>query len=217
VPASRSCSTSAGRSGGYGSDITRTLWVTGGDDASGPDETYRHLFAVLRSAQERATQAVRPGVSCESIDAAARDVITAEGYGDAFIHRTGHGIGLEGHEEPYLVAGNAEALGEGTAFSVEPGIYLEGRYGARIEDIVVCGPHGPIPLNTTSRELPRRRRLRPPGGPGEPETVQAGVSSPEEVGRTGHESNRTEMTSTFTRWSPTARPSRDVTPARRGR
>jgi len=142
-----------GTLGGYGSDITRTLWVTGGDDANGPDETFRHLFAVLRSAQERATQAVRPGVACESIDAAARDVITAEGYGEAFIHRTGHGIGLEGHEEPYLVAGNDEPMGEGTAFSVEPGIYLEGRYGARIEDIVVCGPHGPIPLNTTSREL----------------------------------------------------------------
>jgi Xaa-Pro aminopeptidase len=142
-----------GTLGGYGSDITRTLWVTGGDDANEPDETYRHLFAVLRSAQERATQAVRPGVACESIDAAARNVITAEGYGEAFIHRTGHGIGLEGHEEPYLVAGNDEPMGEGTAFSVEPGIYLEGRYGARIEDIVVCGPHGPIPLNTTSREL----------------------------------------------------------------
>jgi Xaa-Pro aminopeptidase len=142
-----------GTLGGYGSDITRTLWVTGGDDANGPDATYRHLFAVLRSAQERATQSVRPGVACESIDAAARDVITAEGYGEAFIHRTGHGIGLEGHEEPYLVAGNGEVLGQGTAFSVEPGIYLEGRYGARIEDIVVCGPNGPIPLNTTSREL----------------------------------------------------------------
>jgi Xaa-Pro aminopeptidase len=139
--------------GGYASDITRTLWVTGGDPANGPDEAYRHLFAVLRSAQEIATQAVRPGIACEAIDAAARDVIGGEGYGEAFIHRTGHGIGLEGHEEPYLVSGNDEPLAEGMAFSVEPGIYLEGRYGARIEDIVVCGAGGPISLNTTDRDL----------------------------------------------------------------
>jgi Xaa-Pro aminopeptidase len=111
------------------------------------------MFAVLRTAQGTATRAVRPGVACEAIDAAARDVITAEGYGEAFIHRTGHGIGLEGHEEPYLVTGNGEPLGEGMAFSVEPGIYLAGRYGARIEDIVVCGPNGPIPLNEADRDL----------------------------------------------------------------
>ena len=139
--------------GGYGSDITRTLWVTGGDPANGPDEEYRHLFAVLRTAQEIATRAVRPGVACEAIDAAARDVIAGEGYGEAFIHRTGHGIGLEGHEEPYLVSGNDEPLGQGMAFSIEPGIYLAGRYGARIEDIVVCGPDGPIPLNEANRDL----------------------------------------------------------------
>jgi Xaa-Pro aminopeptidase len=142
-----------GTLGGYGSDITRTLWVTGGDTANGPDEEYRHLFAVLRTAQETATRAVRPGIACEAIDAAARNVIAAEGYGEAFIHRTGHGIGLEGHEEPYLVSGNAERLGEGMAFSIEPGIYLGGRYGARIEDIVVCGPDGPIPLNEAPRDL----------------------------------------------------------------
>ncbi|HEX5015180.1 MAG TPA: Xaa-Pro peptidase family protein [Candidatus Limnocylindrales bacterium] len=142
-----------GMLGGYASDTTRTLWVTGGDPANGPDEAYRHLFSVLRSAQEIGTRAVRPGVSCEAIDSAARDVIAGEGYGEAFIHRTGHGIGLEGHEEPYLVSGNDEPLVEGMAFSVEPGIYLEGRYGARIEDIVVCGADGPIPLNTSDRDL----------------------------------------------------------------
>ena len=142
-----------GTLGGYGSDITRTLWVTGGDPANGPDDEYRHLYAVLHAAQARATNVVRPGIACEAVDAAAREVIAAEGYGEQFIHRTGHGIGLEGHEEPYLVAGNDEPLGEGMAFSIEPGIYLEGRYGARIEDIVLCGADGPIPLNTTGRDL----------------------------------------------------------------
>jgi Xaa-Pro aminopeptidase len=142
-----------GTLGGYGSDITRTIWVTGGDPANGPDEEFRHLFSVLFAAQEKATKAVRPGVACEAIDAAARDLIEAEGYGEAFFHRTGHGIGLEAHEDPYLVAGNDEPLGEGMAFSVEPGIYLTGRYGARIEDIVVCGPDGPIVLNQAPRDL----------------------------------------------------------------
>jgi Xaa-Pro aminopeptidase len=142
-----------GTLGGYGSDITRTLWVTGGDAAKGPDEEFRHLFGVLHAAQEKATRAVRPGLACEAVDTAARDVIDAEGYGEAFFHRTGHGIGLEGHEDPYLVAGNTEPLAEGMAFSVEPGIYLAGRYGARIEDIVVCGPDGPIALNEAPREL----------------------------------------------------------------
>jgi Xaa-Pro aminopeptidase len=142
-----------GTLGGYGSDITRTLWVTGGDPQNGPGEEYRHLYAVLHAAQAHATNVVRPGIACEAVDAAAREIVAAEGYGEAFLHRTGHGIGLEGHEEPYLVAGNDEPLGEGMAFSVEPGIYLEGRYGARIEDIVLCGPDGPIPLNTTGRDL----------------------------------------------------------------
>ena len=138
---------------GYGSDITRTLWVTGGDPAKGPDEPFRHLFGVLHGAQAAATRAVRPGVTPEAVDAAARRPIEAEGYGEAFFHRTGHGIGLEGHEDPYIVAGNADPLREGMAFSVEPGIYLVGEYGARIEDIVVCGPDGPIALNEAPREM----------------------------------------------------------------
>ncbi len=142
-----------GTVGGYGSDITRTLWVTGGDPARGPDERFRHLFNVLHHAQAAGTAAVRPGVACEAIDGAARRPIEAEGYGDAFFHRTGHGIGLEGHEDPYLVAGNDLPLAPGMAFSVEPGIYLPGEYGARIEDIVVCGPDGPVVLNEAPREL----------------------------------------------------------------
>ena len=138
---------------GYGSDITRTLWVTGGDPTKGPDEAFRHLFGVLHVAQAAATQAVRPGLPCEAVDAAARRPIEAEGYGEAFFHRTGHGIGLEEHEAPYMIARNAEPLQAGMAFSVEPGIYLVGRYGARIEDIVVCAADGPVTLNDAPREL----------------------------------------------------------------
>lgn len=142
-----------GSLGGYNSDVTRTLWVTGGDPAKGPDERFRHLFAVLSGAQAAARRAVRPGIPCEGVDSAARGPIDAEGYGEAFFHRTGHGIGIEGHEEPYIIGGNGEPLREGMAFSVEPGIYLPGTYGARIEDTVVCGPDGPIELNEAPREL----------------------------------------------------------------
>jgi Xaa-Pro aminopeptidase len=139
--------------GGYGSDITRVLWPTGGDPAKGPDETYRELYGVLREAQAEATAGVRPGVAAERVDAIARGMIAAAGFGPNFIHRIGHGIGLEAHEDPYLVEGNVEPLRPGMAFSIEPGIYLEGRYGARIEDIAVCGPKGPIVLNDAPRDL----------------------------------------------------------------
>ena len=138
---------------GYGSDITRTLWVTGGDPAKGPDERFRHLFGVLHGAQAAGTRAVAPGVTPAEVDGAARRPIEAEGYGEAFFHRTGHGIGLEGHEEPYIIETNEQPLREGMAFSIEPGIYFAGEYGARIEDIVVCGAEGPVPLNLASREL----------------------------------------------------------------
>lgn len=138
---------------GYGSDITRTLWVTGGDPANGPTPEFLEIFRLVRRAQADASDAVRPGVTCAALDEVARAVIRDGGYGDAFIHRLGHGIGLEGHEEPYLVAGNDEPLREGYAFSIEPGIYLAGRYGVRIEDIVVCGPDGPDVLNEADRDL----------------------------------------------------------------
>lgn len=140
---------------GYSSDITRMAWVTGGNERFGPDAEYRRLYDVLQGAQAAAAAAVRPGIAAERVDAIARERIAAAGHGEHFIHRIGHGIGLEGHEEPYLVAGNALPLREGMAFSVEPGIYLEGRYGARIEDIVVCGTDGPRVLN----EVPRGLRL----------------------------------------------------------
>jgi Xaa-Pro aminopeptidase len=139
--------------GGYGSDTTRTIWVTGGDATRGPDDEFLRLYSVLRAAQAEATHAVRPGVACERIDLVARELISASGHGAHFFHRTGHGIGLEGHEDPYIVAGNATPIRRGMAFSVEPGIYLAGRYGARIEDIVICGDDGPIVLNQLDRDL----------------------------------------------------------------
>jgi Xaa-Pro aminopeptidase len=139
--------------GGYGSDTTRTCWVTGGSPDTGPTDEFLAAFAVLRRAQAAATAAVAPGVPAESIDAAARDIIAAAGHGPNFIHRTGHGIGLEEHEDPYLVAGNAMPLRVGMAFSVEPGIYIGGRWGMRLEDIVVCGPDGPDVLNRSVLDL----------------------------------------------------------------
>ncbi len=142
-----------GRRAGYSSDITRTLWLTGGDPALGPDDTFRAIHDLVRAANAAGRDAVRPGVPAQDVDRAARDVIEDAGYGPRFFHRLGHGIGLEGHEDPYLVAGNTSPLLVGDAFSIEPGIYLEGRYGVRIEDIAVCMAHGADVLNEASREL----------------------------------------------------------------
>jgi Xaa-Pro aminopeptidase len=142
-----------GTMGGYYSDITRTLWVTGGDPAMAPDTAFLRIFDLTQRAQAAATAAVRPGIACERLDEVARTIITEGGHGPEFIHRLGHGIGLEGHEEPYLVASNGEALEPGMVFSIEPGIYVAGRYGARIEDILVCGETGPDVLNEAARDL----------------------------------------------------------------
>jgi len=133
---------------GYYSDSTRTYCV-GGE----PTADVAEVYAVLQQAQRAAVAAVRPGVSAQSIDAAARTIIAAAGFGELFVHRTGHGIGLEVHEEPYIVAGNELLLEPGMAFSVEPGIYLPGRWGARIEDIVVVTADGCEPLNNRPHEL----------------------------------------------------------------
>lgn len=138
---------------GYGSDITRMLWVTGGDSGPGPSDEFRRVFDAVHEAHAAATRAVRPGITGAALDAVARAVLRDAGLGDAFIHRLGHGIGLEAHEDPYLVASNTEPIEAGNAFSIEPGAYLPGRFGVRIEDIVVCGTDGPDILNEAPREL----------------------------------------------------------------
>jgi Xaa-Pro aminopeptidase len=132
---------------GYCSDITRTVFT--GD----PPEEFLDLYAVLAGAQSAAVDAARVGTLCQDVDGVARDLITDAGFGPQFIHRTGHGIGLEEHEDPYLVSGNRDPLVAGHTFSVEPGIYVEGRWGARIEDIVVATAAGPDPLNRADHAL----------------------------------------------------------------
>ncbi|MGB5187308.1 MAG: Xaa-Pro peptidase family protein [Acidimicrobiia bacterium] len=136
-----------GRVRGYGSDTTRMYCV------SGTPEGFEEAYAVLLAAQKAAVAAVRPGVTAESIDGAARSIIDQAGYGAFFIHRTGHGIGLDAHEQPYLVAGNPRVIEPGMAFSIEPGIYLPGRWGMRIEDIVVATDDGVDRLNRSSRAI----------------------------------------------------------------
>jgi Xaa-Pro aminopeptidase len=131
---------------GYRSDCTRTYVI------GTPPAEFRDYYQVLKDAQQAAFDRVKPGVPAEEVDTAARQPITAAGYGEAFIHRTGHGIGLESHEDPYIVAGNAEPLEPGMAFSIEPGIY-PGPNGARIEDIVVCTEDGAERLNNVTRDL----------------------------------------------------------------
>ena len=132
---------------GYCSDSTRMYCL------GKPPQEFVEYYAVLHQAQRAAVAHVRPGVSAQSVDEAARSVIDAAGFGPYFIHRTGHGIGLETHEEPYIVAGNEIILEEGMAFSIEPGIYLPGRHGARIEDIVACGSTEADVLNLRPTEL----------------------------------------------------------------
>ena len=132
---------------GYASDITRTVHV------GEPTAEECEVFEIVRRAQQAAFEAVRPGVACQEVDRAARKVITDAGYGEYFIHRVGHGIGLATHEPPYLVEGETHPIEPGMCFSIEPGIYLPGRFGVRIEDIVVATAEGARRLNNTSREL----------------------------------------------------------------
>jgi Xaa-Pro aminopeptidase len=135
-------------SAGYCSDSTRN-YLAGGL----PPALYLEAYAVLEAAQEAQLEHARPGVTAESVDAVGRAIIADAGFGDLFIHRTGHGIGQETHEEPYIVTGNELVLEPGMAFSIEPGIYHDGQFGARIEDIVVCTDAGLEVLNNTPRGL----------------------------------------------------------------
>ncbi len=136
-----------GRVEGYYSDTTRTFSV------GEPSAEVKLAYEALRTAQDAGVASVAPGVTAESIDTATRSVLESAGYGEWFIHRTGHGIGMEVHEDPYLVAGNTTLIEPGMAFSVEPGIYIPGRFGMRIEDIVVATESGPERLNESSRDL----------------------------------------------------------------
>ncbi|MEU8674666.1 aminopeptidase P family protein [Streptomyces sp. NPDC048560] len=132
---------------GYGSDTSRTVHV------GEPTAEEQRVHDIVREAQEAGCRAVRPGVSCQDIDRAARAVITEFGYGERFIHRTGHGIGVTTHEPPYMIEGEEQPLVPGMCFSVEPGVYLPGRFGVRIEDIVTVTEDGGRRLNTTAREM----------------------------------------------------------------
>ena len=132
---------------GYGSDTTRTVCV------AEPTSEIREVHEIVRQAQQAGVDAVRPGVSCQEIDRAARKIITDAGYGEQFIHRTGHGIGVTTHEPPYMVEGEEQLLVQGMCFSVEPGIYLAGKFGVRIEDIVTVTSDGGQRLNNTDRGL----------------------------------------------------------------
>ncbi|MFF2053356.1 M24 family metallopeptidase [Leifsonia sp. NPDC058194] len=132
---------------GYGSDTTRTVHV------GEPTDEEHEVFEIVKRAQQAAFDAVAVGVPCQDIDRAARAVISDAGYGEYFIHRVGHGIGTTTHEPPYLVEGEERPIEAGMCFSLEPGIYLPGRFGVRIEDIVVAADDGAHRLNNTSREL----------------------------------------------------------------
>lgn len=132
---------------GYHSDVTRTVFI------GEPTEKFRKVYDIVLRANQAALDAVKPGTACEDIDKAARQLITAEGFGENFIHRVGHGLGMDVHEEPYLVSGNKTPLEVGMVFSDEPGIYIEGEFGVRIEDSVVVTPEGGRRLNEATRTL----------------------------------------------------------------
>jgi Xaa-Pro aminopeptidase len=132
---------------GYNSDSTRTYSI------GEPSADVAQQYSILQRAQRAAFDVVRPGVTAEQVDAAARDVLAEAGLGEYFVHRTGHGIGLSVHEEPYIVAGNDLPLTAGMAFSIEPGIYFPGNWGARIEDIVVVTGDGALAVNNRPHEL----------------------------------------------------------------
>ena len=132
---------------GYHSDVTRTVHV------GEPSAEFVRAYEAVLAANQAALDAVRPGVACQEIDRAARGLLRGAGYGEAFIHRVGHGLGLSVHEEPYLIEGNTLPLAAGMVFSDEPGVYFPGKFGIRIEDTVVCTADGGRRLNEATREL----------------------------------------------------------------
>lgn len=136
-----------GQVDGYLSDVTRSAHV------GEPEDEYRRVYDIVKQANQKMYEAVKPGVQAQELDRAARSLITEEGYGPYFLHRVGHGLGMEVHEEPYLVEGNDLEIAPGMTFSDEPGIYLEGRFGVRIEDTVLCTEDGGRRLNNATREL----------------------------------------------------------------
>jgi Xaa-Pro aminopeptidase len=134
-------------SDGYCSDCTRVYCI------GEPPAYFADAYGILEAAQRNAVRSVRPGITASELDSAARDVLRDAELGEQFIHRTGHGIGLDTHEEPYIVQGNDQPIVAGNVFSIEPGVYFDGRYGARLEDIVVCASDGPIVLNNAPHGL----------------------------------------------------------------
>ncbi len=136
-----------GNLNGYNSDVTRTVFV------GQPTEEFKKVYQIVRDANQATFEAVKPGVPLEVLDRVARKLIADAGYGEAFLHRVGHGLGLEIHEEPYLVEGNTLPLQAGMTFSDEPGIYLAGNLGVRIEDTIVCTADGGSRLNHATRDL----------------------------------------------------------------
>jgi len=136
-----------GRKGTFPSDMTRMSVI------GEPPEGYLEIHAIVERAVQAALSAARPGVMAKDVDAAARNVITEAGYGEFFVHRTGHGLGIDIHEPPYITATSEVVLDEGMVFSIEPGIYLQGRFGVRLEEIVILRSNGPEILSELTREL----------------------------------------------------------------
>ncbi|GAC1444580.1 MAG: aminopeptidase P family protein [Chloroflexota bacterium] len=132
---------------GYYADITRTIHV------GTPDKRFSHTYEIVKTAQQTGVDSVRPGVTADFVDTSVREIIHAGGCGHFFTHRTGHGVGLDGHEEPYIVAGSQVPLEENMTFSIEPGIYITNDFGIRIEDIVVLEEHGARRLNRAPHDL----------------------------------------------------------------
>jgi Xaa-Pro dipeptidase len=138
-----------GTKDGYCSDITRCVFL------GEPPAEVAEAYAVLHEAQAAGVRAGVVGNACQDVDRASRKVIADAGYGEYFIHRTGHGIGMEAHEDPYMVEGNDQPIEAGHAFSVEPGIYVAGKWGMRLEDIVVATDDGPLSMNHANHDLVR--------------------------------------------------------------